>query len=152
MPITAHRIPYGDKAICADATNACEHIVREFNKCFDFKGAAENTETEFNLREETMRNVASRITGRNYRPLECDLDRDTIVWLMNLELFWRKPAHVQLLETQLGVIKASLKKRTEFLAWLTTHVQSPKFQGDGNAWICTTDLIHAMRQHGVYGG
>ena len=152
MPITPHRIPYGDKAICAKATKDADNIVREYNKCFDFKAGAEALSAEFYQREETMRNVASRITGHEYRPGTCELDRDTILWLLELEEFWRKPAHVQQLETQLGIARAELKRRQDFLQWLTGHIQSPKFQGEGNAWICTTDLLHALREHGVYGG
>lgn len=139
MPITAMLPAIGDRDVRA-AGNADQIVV----KCRSLLKRYPEEEINQNLKRDVMINVAMEVLGTaNATP-------ETVDWLMEVDAFWNKPTHVQTLETQLATARAALKERTEFLAWLTIHLQSPKFQG--NNFINVNDILHAMMQRGVYNG
>lgn len=141
MPSTAMLPPSGDRDIrChtrVDQIHArYSHLLKRYHA----------EEINDNLRRDLMMNVCLEVLGNAETTME------TVDYMMEVDAFWRKPVHVQTLETQLAMARADLAKRTDFLAWLTVHLSSSKFRGEGNNFINTDDIIHAMREHGVYGG
>ena len=141
MPMTAMLPPMGGRDVRAHGN--VDQIVVRYR--FLLKRYEESEVTD-HLKRDLMINVAMELLGT------LDATPETVDWLLEVDAFWHKPVHMQTLETQLGVARAELAKRSEFLAWLTLHVQSPKFQGEGNNFINTNDIIHALREHGVYNG
>jgi hypothetical protein len=139
MPITAFLPPItGDTTDCA---NVAEHIVFRFHKLqkdWLVEGDIDRTDL-------WMREAYSVVMGK-------PCDDANLKWLKTAEEFWRQPVHVQKLHVEVGILRASLKTRQDFLEWLTRHVQSSKFQGEGNNFINVHDIIHALGEHGVYGG
>jgi hypothetical protein len=141
MPITAMLPPSGDRDIRCH-TRVDQIYVRYMLRLKRY----DQSEVTDNLKRDLMLNVCMEVLG------SADTTPETVDYMLEVDAFWRKPTHVQTLEVQLGLARAELAKRTEFLAWLTVHLQSPKFQGEGNNFINTSDILHAMQQHGVYNG
>ena len=141
MPMTAMLPATGNRDVRAHGN--VDQIVVRYRFCLK---RYDESEVNDNLKRDLMQNVAMESLGTtNTTP-------ETVDWLLEVDAFWNKPVHMQTLETQLAVARAELAKRSEFLAWLTLHVQSPKFQGEGNNFINTNDIVHALREHGVYNG